>query len=140
MRLHRGTFFAAGACHILASAFLEAYPAAGFSPIGLRRVGQPYAGHVYVSDGTRAFDHDGWNDEGELLVATRVAHSERDPHARIERLALTGDIEAFCAEHNSRLPSEYAFDPWPRAHAYIARLDPPFGSGTIGSSPDPSTS
>jgi hypothetical protein len=53
-------FFAAGACHILAWTFLEIYPAAGFHPMGLRRVGQAHADHVYVTDGTWAFDHDGW--------------------------------------------------------------------------------
>jgi hypothetical protein len=93
-----------------------------------------------VSDGTRAFDHDGWTDEGELLALTRVAHWQRDPQSRIARLTLGGDIERFCAEHNSRLPSEYAFDPWPRAHAYLARFDPPLEPATILGNSDTATS
>jgi hypothetical protein len=78
-------FFAAGACHILAWAILETYPELGFAPIGLRRVGQAHVGHVYVTDGSWAFDHDGWTAESVLLDTTRWAHSQLDANAVIER-------------------------------------------------------
>jgi hypothetical protein len=81
--------------------------------------------HVYVCDGTWAFDHDGWTLEDELLTVTRAATAGQTPGTLVERLALPGDLTAFCARHNSRLPSQYAFDPWPRALAYIARFEPP---------------
>ena len=116
-------FFAAGACHILAWAFLrDEDRAGGFSPTGLRRVGARYVNHVYVSDGTWAFDHDGWTREDELLTVTRAAHQQANPGVDIEQVTLPGDLELFCAEHYSRLPSQYAFDPLPRANAYLERF------------------
>jgi hypothetical protein len=114
-------FFAAGACHILAWAFLETYPESGFAPIGLRRVGQAHVGHVYVTDGSWAFDHDGWTAESVLLDTTRWAHSQLDANAVIERMAIGPDLTGFCSTHHSRARSEFPFDPWARAQAYLAQ-------------------
>jgi len=66
-------FFAAGACHILAFAFQHLHPDAGFSVIGLRKIGEAWVSHAYVSDGRWAFDHDGWTPEEELLAVTTAA-------------------------------------------------------------------
>ena len=129
-------FFAAGACHVLAWAFLQRYPAAGFAPVGLQESGEPVVSHVYVGDGRRAFDHDGWTLEDELLTVTRAATASQTPGTLVERLALPGELTAFCARHNSRLPSQYAFDPWPRALAYIARFEPPDAQGRSLHIPD----
>jgi hypothetical protein len=120
-------FFAAGACHILAWAFLEKHPMEPYLPIGLRRIGQFQVHHVYISDGTWAFDHDGWTREDVLLEVTSKDIAQRLPDAVVERLPLGSSLDSFCTEHNSRLPSQYAFDPWPRAFAYLARfpLSPP---------------
>lgn len=118
-------FFAAGACHILAWTFLETYPSAGFYPVGLRRSGLAHAGHAYVSDGTWAFDHDGWSLEEELLGVTGCAHARLDPEIRIERLVLGSDLGAFCAEHNCQNPSQFEFDPRPRALRYLSGFDRP---------------
>ena len=129
-------FFAAGACHVLAWAFLQRYPAAGFAPVGLQESGEPVVSHVYVGDGRRAFDHDGWTLEDELLTVTRAATAGQAPGTLVERLALPGELTAVCARHNSRLPSQYAFDPWPRALAYIARFEPPDAQGRSLHIPD----
>jgi hypothetical protein len=122
-------FFAAGACHVLAWSFLDAYPDAGFLAVGLRVVGHPNASHVYVSDGTWAFDHNGWTYEAELLAVTRADYATHQPGAVLERLALGFDLAAFCAAHNSRLPAQYAHDPRPRARSYLARFPPPVARG-----------
>jgi hypothetical protein len=119
------SFFAAGACHILAWVFLSCEDrAASFSPVGLRQVGEEYMNHVYVSDGRWAFDYGGWTREDELLTVTSAAHADATPGAVIEQLTLPKDLEQFCAESNHRLPSQFAFDPVPRARAYIARFPP----------------
>jgi hypothetical protein len=118
-------FFAAGACHILAWAFLDTFPAAGFFPVGVRRIGRPHAGHAYVSDGTWAFDHDGWTLEAELLTVTRRAHARSDPDIGIERLVLGLGLQAFCSAHNCADPSQFAVDPRPRALRYLARFARP---------------
>src|SRR5471032_3305755 len=60
-------FFAAGACHVLAAAFLEVYPNAGFHPFlilpgpGLR------GSHVFVSDGETVFDYHGFSGHDRFL-------------------------------------------------------------------------
>ncbi len=118
-------FFAAGACHVLAFAFQRVQPDAGFSIIGLRKVGEVHANHVYVSNGVWAFDHDGWTREEELLAVTAAA----EPALPWERLPVDTDIDTFCREHHSRLPRDFARSPWQRAYDYIARFGPPSASG-----------
>ena len=119
-------FFASGACHVLAWAFQHTYPDAGFSTIALRKVGNEHASHVYVSDGTWAFDHDGWTLEAELLEVTAAA----EPDAPWERLVIDSDLETYCVEHHSLPPHLFAHPPWQRAHDYLARFDPPPAAAT----------
>lgn len=114
-------FFAAGACHILAFAFLETYPQAGFRPIGLWPRGLDYPGHVYVGDGTWAFDHDGWTMEGELISVSCAA----EPEADFRALPIEVGLDTFCARHNHRPRHLFAFDPWSRAQRYIEEFPHP---------------
>ncbi|RCV48146.1 hypothetical protein [Marinitenerispora sediminis] len=116
-------FFAAGACHILAFAFLETYPEAGFRAMGLWPRGERDPGHVYVTDGTWAFDHGGWTRPGELLAVTRAA----EPAADLRPQAINAGLDTFCACHRHRPRQRFAFDPWSRALRYIARFPPPSG-------------
>lgn len=53
-------FFAAGACHILAHAFLERFPRAGFSPLWIRPRPGFTGNHVFVTNGDLAFDYHGY--------------------------------------------------------------------------------
>lgn len=108
-------FFAAGACHILAFAFLDAFPAAGFRPVALRENGAP--NHVYVTDGTWAFDHAGWTREAEILAVTGCLPEP-----------LGVDLDTFCLRHHHRRRHQYAFDPWDRAHRYLAARVHPWPS------------
>src|SRR5713226_2630186 len=55
-------FFACGACHILAYAFLRTYPGSGFTPIWIRPA-QGYTGnHILVVRDQLAFDYHGFSD------------------------------------------------------------------------------
>ncbi|SOE13827.1 hypothetical protein SAMN06272775_4800 [Streptomyces sp. 2323.1] len=114
-------FFAAGACHILAYAFMETYPEAGFHAVGLWSRGARDPGHVYVTDGTWAFDHDGWTPEPELLSVTRAT----TPDADFRTGPVHGDLDAFCTRHHHRPRGLFAFDPWERALRYLRRFPPP---------------
>lgn len=114
-------FFAAGACHILAFAFLEAYPRACFDPVGLWARGQAHPMHVYVTDGVWAFDFDGWTPVDELLAVTRAT----EPDADYEQRPIETDLSSFCREHNHRDRPYYAFDPWERALRYITQFPTP---------------
>jgi hypothetical protein len=114
-------FFAACACHILAFAFTRIHPEADFSIVALRKVGEPHAFHVYVSNGTWAFDHAGWAREAELLSVTATAEFP----AQLEKLRVDGDLRTFCVDQDSRPPHLYAHAPWQRAYDYIASFTPP---------------
>lgn len=111
-------FFAAGACHILAWAFIASRPKSDFRIVALRKVGREHASHVIASNGVWAFDHDGWTLESELLAVTAAF----EPATTWEPLIITDDLETYCRLHDHRPPSMYVEDPWPRAFAYIARL------------------
>src|ERR1700704_3510362 len=54
-------FFAAGACHILAYAFLEAYPESGFEPFWIRPAVGHTGNHVVVVRGEVVFDYHGYS-------------------------------------------------------------------------------
>ncbi|MBV1852611.1 hypothetical protein KUA19_20980 [Catellatospora sp. NEAU-YM18] len=103
-------FFAAGACHILAWAFLEAYPDGGFQIHALRKQGEPHPHHVYVTDGLWAFDHCGW-----------TLWSELRQWYQSEDLVIRTDLTTFCAENYHRLPEQFSHLPWQRAHDYLDR-------------------
>ena len=60
-------FFAAGACHILASVCRDAYPDRGITVAAMRLAGDLQVSHVYATWDGWAFDHSGWNFESELL-------------------------------------------------------------------------
>lgn len=114
-------FFAAGACHILAYAFMETYPEAGFQPIGLWSREAKDPSHLYVTDGTWAFDHDGWTPQSELLAVTRATN----PRADFRPRPIHMDLNTFCVRYYHRPRRLFAHDPWERALRYIAQFDPP---------------
>lgn len=53
-------FFACGACHILAHAFLERFASAGFGPIWIRPRDWFTGNHVFVTNSEIAFDYRGY--------------------------------------------------------------------------------
>jgi hypothetical protein len=120
-------FFAAGACHILAFAFLATYPDAGFDPVMLWGEGEPLPCHLFVSDGEWAFDHNGWTPTAELLAA--------EPDAGYSALPVDVDLLTYCARYRHRDRDHFAFDPWDRALRYIAGYPPP-GQHDGGYPPD----
>jgi hypothetical protein len=109
-------FFAAGACHILAWEFVARHPAYGV--VAIRKVGEPNPSHVIASDGTWAFDHDGWTLEKDLLAATTAY----EPDATWALVPITSGLATFCAENYHRMPEQYFEDPRPRARAYLDRF------------------
>ena len=118
-------FFAAGACHILADLFLQLHPDEGYKMIHIKPHEGYTGNHVYASDETWAFDHNGWTKEAELLKTTEIAYSEKYPgwgYDRVEINPTIDSLEAFCKANNSRLPWQYAYLPWERAYKYIQQF------------------
>lgn len=61
-------FFANGACQVLAFAFLERYPNLGFHARWIKPAAGFTGNHIYVTDGTNAFDYHGLTTEARLLA------------------------------------------------------------------------
>lgn len=118
-------FFAAGACHILADLFVQLHRHEGFGMVYLKP-GEGYTGnHVYASDGTWAFDHNGWTNETVLIAETEAAYKQRYPGWNCKRIPTepgADALEKFCKANNHRLPWQFAYLPWERAYQYIKQF------------------
>jgi hypothetical protein len=119
-------FFGNGSCHILAGVFLEHPPLPGFHA---ERIvpGEGFAGnHIFVTNGTIAFDYHGYSSRLRLLIHHTNCWARRCPdgwHCSLERVDfdLLGTIEL-----NSRKmlgPDQYWGDPVSRARSFISRID-----------------
>ena len=115
-------FFAAGACHILADMFRQLHRNEEYETMFIN----PSNGegtHVYVSDGTWAFDHNGWTLEKELIEITQLTYEKEFPGWTFEKIVVKEDLEMLCANNNHRPPWRYAHLPWERAYKYIQKFD-----------------
>jgi hypothetical protein len=118
-------FFASGACHILAHLFVQLHQHQGFLMVHLKPTEGYIGNHVYATNGTWAFDHNGWTKEAELLKTIEKAYKQRYPGWDYERIVIetsSTSREIFCKANNHRLPWQYAHLPWERAHRYIAQF------------------
>jgi hypothetical protein len=116
-------FFASGACHVLAAAFLEAREHAGFHAIMI----QPAAGfrgvHVVIANDDTIFDCRGWNPRDSFLQYYAEAMSGLSPGWSYTLASVTDPIGwEFCRTHRHRHPSQFKQDPMPRARAFLARF------------------
>jgi hypothetical protein len=131
--LSERVFFACGACHILAYAFLEAYPDDGFRAVWIRPAEGFTGNHVFVSDGKTAFDFHGYRCE-EALVAHHWAKGRLWwPGWDGTLVPLPQDVlisNAKSQQYNGlrlREPGQFLHDALPRARAFLRRFDPPPG-------------
>lgn len=125
-------FFASGACHILADMFVQLHQHDGYCMIYIKPNHGFPGSHVYASNGTWAFDHNGWTKECELLETTEQAYQQRYPGWSYTKHIIepaSDALEKFCKANNHRLPWQFAYLPWERAYSYIKRYNenPPTG-------------
>jgi hypothetical protein len=121
-------FFAAGACHILAYAFLERYPRAGFRPLWIRPRAGYTGNHIVASDGEAAFDYHGYSRLAALLAHTQAKAGRWWPGWSASLIELP--IDVLVSERKSRTydglwlrePRQFRHDALPRAHAFLAAL------------------
>lgn len=118
-------FFGFGACHILAGTFLRKPPLEGaFAERILPADG--YSGnHIYVTNGTIAFDCHGFCCRDKLLTHHKKGWSSRQPgwNATIESVDFDL-LDTSALNHRKMLgPDQYLHDPVPRASRFIARHD-----------------
>lgn len=124
-------FFARGACHILAYAFLETYPDRGFRAVWIRPAEGLTGNHVFVTDGQTSFDYRGYCRE-ETLLAHQWAKGRRWwPGWDATLVPLLQDVlisEAKSKTYDGlwlREPGQFLHDAMPRAKAFLARFGPP---------------
>lgn len=118
-------FFGYGACHILAGVFLDVQPLKGFHA---ERIvpGDGFSGnHVFVTNGTVAFDFHGYSARERLVGHHRKSWLGSHPgwNCTIEK----ADFNLLdTPELNRRKmlgPDQYLRDPVARARGFIARFD-----------------
>ena len=121
-------FFACGACHILAYAFLERFPAAGFRAIWMKPAEGFSGNHVVATDGRLAFDFHGYSRWDELLSHAARKNSRWMPGWDYSLVELPPDV--LISEAKSRTydglwlrgPEQFLHDALPRARAFLDRF------------------
>jgi hypothetical protein len=124
-------FFACGACHILAYAFLRAYPGSGFTAVWIRPAAGYTGNHIVVVRGGLAFDYHGYSNWPVLLDHCRRRAQQRWPGWEATLVPLPKDV--LISEAKSRKyeglwlmePQQFLFDAMPRAQAYLQRFPAP---------------
>ena len=124
-------FFACGACHVLAYAFLRAYPRKGFAPMWIRPASGHTGNHIVVVRDDLAFDYHGYSNWPRLFAHMRRRANQWSPGWDATLVALPEGV--LVSESKSRTydglwlkePQAFLFDAMPRARAYVKRLPPP---------------
>ena len=124
-------FFACGACHILAYAFLESYGARDRKAIWLKPALGFTGNHIFV-DGTEwVFDYHGYSDRARFLTHTYSKARRWWPGWQASLVELPLDV--LVSEEKSRTydglwlrqPEQFLHDALPRARAFLNRFPPP---------------
>lgn len=124
-------FFACGACHILAYAFLDAYPDAGFSPVWIRPAEGYTGNHIVVVRGQLVFDYHGYSHLPTLLAHVKRKADRWWPGWNAELVGLPKEVlvsEAGSRRYDGlrlREPRQYLHDALPRAHRFVRRFPAP---------------
>jgi hypothetical protein len=122
-------FFANGACHILAFAFLERHAACGFHARWIKPAAGFSGNHIYVTNGQRAFDYHGFSYEERLLdLAFRRA---RRFYPGWDATLVNLPTEVLVCEQKSREidglwlrePTQFLHNALPRARAFLDRYE-----------------
>ena len=124
-------FFACGACHILAYAFLKAYPISGFTPMWIRPATGYTGNHILVARDRLAFDYHGYSDLPRLLAHMKRKANRWWPGWDAELIQLPEEILVSELKSKTydglwlREPKQFLFDAMPRAQRYLQRFPPP---------------
>jgi hypothetical protein len=123
------TFFAAGACHVLAAAFLTEHPKAGFEPFLIRPRAGAKGAHVFVAYQETVFDWRGYSSRPQLVEEYfELCGAFFGEGWSAEVIPIGDPISwAFCKQHRHRHPSEFYQSPIQRARAYVRRFPAPEG-------------
>jgi hypothetical protein len=124
-------FFACGACHILAFAFLERYGTAEMSALWIKPSPGHTGNHIVVATKDLVFDYHGYSDRERFLTHYRERARQRYPGWDATLFELPWDV--LVSEEKSRRydglwlrePTQYFEDALPRAQAFLDRFPAP---------------
>jgi hypothetical protein len=124
-------FFACGACHILAYAFLKAYPRSGFAPLWIKPSEGFTGNHIVVVRDDMAFDYHGFSSWSHLLGHMEAKANRCWPGWSAQLVPLPMDI--LISESKSRAcdglwlrePKQFLYDAMPRAEQFLRRFPYP---------------
>jgi len=124
-------FFACGACHVLAYAFLKRYPDSGFAPIWIRPARGYTGNHIVVVRDNLAFDYHGYSDWRALFDHLKQRAQQRWPGWNADLIDLPEQVLISELESKKydglclREPTQFLFNALPRAHKFLERFAAP---------------
>jgi hypothetical protein len=124
-------FFACGACHILAYAFLKAYPSCGFAPPWIKPSEGFTGNHIVVVREDVAFDYHGFSSWSRLLGHMEAKANRWWPGWSARVVSLPVDVlisESRSREYDGlwlREPKQFLHDAMPRAEQFLCRFPRP---------------
>lgn len=119
-------FFALGACHILAGAFLETHGRMRFHAAMIQPAAGLRGAHVVIANGRIIFDWRGWSPHDQFLQHYAEGMGRLSPGWSYTLTRVADPIGwDFCRAHAHRHPSQFRHDPMPRARSFLSRFPPP---------------
>jgi hypothetical protein len=124
-------FFACGACHILAYAFLERYNPVSAQALWLKPEAGFTGNHIVVTNGEWVFDYHGYSKRDEFLAHTYRKAERWWPGWKATLILLPRDVLISNPKSRTydglwlREPAQFLHDALPRARAYLGRFPAP---------------
>lgn len=124
-------FFAAGACHILAFAFLEKYPDLEFQAKWIKPLNGHRGNHIFVTNNELAFDYNGFttidnfieNTEGQMRS---IFYNWNYELINLPKRVLVSEKESKTYDGLwLREPGQFLHDALPRAEKYLEKFNLP---------------
>ena len=133
-------FFGNGACHILAGVYLRQACLPGFHAERILP-GEGYAGnHIYVTNGTIAFDFHGYSIRNRLVrhhTSAWAGEYRAGWNCRLERVDFDLLNTADLNDRKMLGPDQYLHDAAERARRYLAKIDHEKALAKAMRGPDP---
>ena len=124
-------FFACGACHILAHAFLERWGRPDMQAVWIRPDAGHTGNHVFIDGGDWVFDYHGYSAKPRYITHVWCGARRRWPGWSGTLVPLPADVLVSEPKSRSydglwlREPGQFLHDAMPRAQTYLERFPSP---------------
>ena len=124
-------FFACGACHVLAYAFLEKYPEPSLRAVWIKPAEGFTGNHIFIDGGAWVFDYHGYSDRDAFLDHSFRKARRWWPGWDATLIELPPEVLVSNPKSRTydglwlREPGQFLHDAMPRARAYLERFPAP---------------